>query len=112
MTEVERKYVKEIVQETVRQLGKIGALKSVEKMAYKDASARIRQHFDNGENDAAVQSALKKIEKDKYYKVILLSFSYGYTIEEIAEALNVEVSTISRNKKRLCLQVYNLLGEK
>jgi DNA-binding MarR family transcriptional regulator len=34
-------------------------------------------------------------------------FEAGKTIAEIAEELNVDTSTIVKNKKRLCLAIYN-----
>ena len=55
-----------------------------------------------------VKSALKKIEKDKYYDIIPMYYFEEKTIEEIAEECEWAVGTVSKHKKRLMndLKVY------
>lgn len=55
-----------------------------------------------------VNKALDKIKEDKYYKIIDLYYFKGYTIEALAEELDVSTGSISMNKKRLIntLKVY------
>ena len=109
MNEQDKRFVQEIVNETIRQLKRNGLLKSVTDMAYHEATVMLKNYYKNYEQDKAITAALKKIESDPYFKIIPLYFSYGYTIEELAEYYDVEISTISRNKKRLSLNVYNLI---
>ena len=98
--------VKHTVEETIEQLREAGLLRSVTDQAYKDASAELKKFYADGENRPDIESALAELKGDKYYKIIPLYFNYGYTIEEIAEIFQVEVSTISRNKKRLTLKIW------
>lgn len=55
-----------------------------------------------------VDSALMKISDDPYYDLIRLKYFEEKSREEIAEYLNCDVSTISRNKNRLLntLKIY------
>lgn len=48
-----------------------------------------------------IDEALEKISNDDYFDIIRMKYFEGKTHEEIAEYLNVDVSTVSRNKKRL-----------
>lgn len=109
MSEIDEKTIKAIVAETIRQLRKDGILKSASDVSYHEITARLRQYFRDGETDPEVAEALQKVEGDQYYKIIPLYFRYGYTIESIAETLGVEVSTVSRNKKRMSLKIHEIL---
>lgn len=48
-----------------------------------------------------IDRAVSKLKDDPYYELIRLKYFEEKTREEIAEILNVDVSTISRNKNRL-----------
>lgn len=109
MDDKDREFVREVVRETVKELMRSGQLRGVKDIAYAEATSLLRSFYLNGEKDAAILEALKSIKADPYYKIIPLYFGYRYTIEEIAEAFGVEATTVSRNKKRLCLAVYSLL---
>lgn len=52
-----------------------------------------------------VNSALKKIENNKYYKIIPMYYFERLTIEQIAEKLVCSVGTVSMNKKELLNQL-------
>lgn len=105
----DKEFVQAIVLETIKELKRNGLLKSATDSAYHEATAMLRRHYKNNEDNAAIAAALKEIEQDPYFKIIPLYFNYGYTIEEIAEVFDVEISTISRNKKRLSLEIYKLI---
>lgn len=110
MTEdINRELVRQVVEETIRALRKDGLLRESDDVAYTDVSETLRGYYDSGERDKVVGKALKTVSGDSYYKIIPLFFRYGYTIERIADYFGVEVSTITRNKKRLCLQIYRLI---
>lgn len=55
-----------------------------------------------------IKQSLKKIESDKYYKIIPLYYFDKFTQEAIAEKLDVATGTISSNRSRLVnmLKVY------
>lgn len=105
----DKELIREIVNETIKELMRSGMLKSVSDMAYSEVSDILKGYYDTGERDKTITKVLEGISGDQYFKIIPLYFSYGYTIEEIAEEFDVEISTISRNKKRLCLDIYNRL---
>lgn len=109
MSDHDLELIKATIQETIAELKRAGLLKSVSDQAYKDAQEAIRVYYADGKTDERMTEILRSIRGDRYAKIIPLYFFYGYTIEEIAEALDVETSTVSRNKKRLCMKVYNLL---
>lgn len=59
-----------------------------------------------------VENALLHIYEDKYYDIIPLKYFKNYTIEEIADELNVDRRTIGRNRTRLIKELqYNLFPE-
>lgn len=69
----------------------------------------IKNNQDNTEKTKKliniIDAALKSIEKDKYYNVIPYIFFDNKTREEIAEILDCEVKTVTRNKNRLVNQL-------
>ena len=103
--------IKQTVEETIGQLRKQGLLRSASDLSYRKASEMLSSYYaeDGGREDIA--EVLREFERDKYIKIIPLYYYYHYTLEEIAEEFDVEVSTISRNKKRLALAIYNRIGE-
>ena len=59
-----------------------------------------------------VENALLHICEDKYYRIIPLRYFKNFTIEEIADELNVDRRTIGRNRTRLIKELqYNLFPE-
>lgn len=106
---MDKEMIREIVKETIMELHKSGLLKSIDEIAYTEVSSILKAYYDGRESDDTIREALKGIENDQYFKIIPLYFNYDYTIEKIAETLNVEISTIVRNKKRLCISIYNLI---
>ena len=108
---MDEKAIKKIVCETIKELNKGGFLKPFSDFAYGEINTVLTDYYNDSESDLTIKEALKHIEKDPYYKIIPLYFNYQYTIEKIAEILDVEVSTIVRNKKRLCLMIYNAIQE-
>ena len=99
--------VKRIVQLTILELKQQELLQDVERVAYKEISERLTRFFaplDIQDDDLA--KALESLKGDKYRHILWMFYRDGYTVEEIAERLNVDVRTVSRNKKRLCLEIY------
>lgn len=109
MNEKDRQFVLEVVRLTIAELQRAGMLKEVKDNAYSEADKTLRRYYEKGESDPAVKAALATLEDDRYFKIIPLFYGFGYTIDEIADGMEVEASTVSRNKKRLCLEVYKLM---
>lgn len=97
--------VKDIVKLTVDELFDAGRIKYDNNMAYQFITGKLSSYFTEGGNDK-IDTALCKIRDDEYFEILQLYFHEGHTIEEIAEILDRDMRTISRNKKRLCLKVY------
>lgn len=107
--EYDKDLIKAIVRETIEELKRSGILKSFNELAYAEVTSVLTSYYKDGQTDTIVRNALKELESDIYYKIIPLYFDYNYTIEKIAEVFDVEVSTIRRNKKRLCLAIYDAI---
>lgn len=56
-----------------------------------------------------IDRTIKKLENDEYYPILKLKYFKGKSIEEIAEILKKDTSTISRNKNRLINELRPLL---
>lgn len=106
--------VKEAIEETgkklILQLRMEGMLKICEsKSAMQKAEGLLRSYeaLKIADDRSAywmaqkIESALKLIESDPYYRIIPEYYIEGRTREEIAEEFNTSPTTISRNKKRL-----------
>lgn len=102
---MDRNEIKEIVRETVKEMLRNDLVKTND---YQEASAVLAEHYQIAKRED-VAAALQKLGKDPYISILPLYFGKGYTIEELAEKFDCETSTISRNKKRLCLAVFKLL---
>ena len=98
--------VKLIVRETIKELKRNGYLKRSDDIAYSEISARLFEFFKHPEGDPDIGNALERIKGDDYYNIITLYYRDRLTIDWIAEDFNCEISTITRNKKRLCLEIY------
>ena len=115
MTEKERKeierYIDLAVERTIRAFKSEGMTKEVDDLAYGSMSLALKQYYGKSgelfsEANGKLNAALDNIVDDLYFSIIPMYFEDGMTIEQIAEAFGVDVSTIVRNKKRLCLKIY------
>lgn len=108
MTDEEIKnYIDIAVQKTIKEYKKNGILKENSSAAYADASEIIFNYYKSGKNETSITYAIQGQRFDPYFRIIQMYFEAGKTIAEIAEELNVDTSTIVKNKKRLCLAIYN-----
>ena len=67
--------------------------------------------FFNGNKNQRMSRILNQLYDDEYIDVIFLYYRDGKTLEWIAEYMDKDVSTITRNRKRLITEIYNLLSE-
>lgn len=104
---LDEKTVIMIVKETVRELRKTGYLKRSDDIAYSEISSRLFEYFKNPDSDPEVGKALESVKGDQYYNIIPRYYCDRLTIDWIAEEFHCEISTITRNKKRLCLKIYH-----
>jgi len=92
---------RKVVAETKRQM----ILKDADKMAEKDMSDLLKSHFRSKRNKK-LERVLKELDYDPYFNIITLYYRDGYTLESVAEDMNCDISTVLRNKKRLCRIIY------
>lgn len=102
-----KKYIDMAVQKTIKEYKRNGILKESDAAVYADASEIISSYYRNGKTDASITYAIQGQRFDPYFRIITMYFEDGKTVEQIAEALGVDVSTVMRNKKRLSLAIYN-----
>lgn len=108
MTDEEiKKYIDLAVQKTIKEYKRNGILKESDAAVYADASAVLTSYYKAGKTEASITYAIQGQRFDPYFRIISLYFEEGRTVEGIAEVLGVDVSTVVRNKKRLCLAIYN-----
>ena len=103
------KYIDMVVEKTVAGLKKAGALKDMDDVKYADISYMLTDYYQNGQAVPKITRALNTIISDPYFSIIPLYYGAGVKIDEVARRMNKDTSTIVRNKKRLCLQIYTLL---
>ena len=102
--------VKKIVRQTIKELMKQELLKDAIGIAYKEISERLQRFYaPYAVEDKELSEAIDQLKGDKYRHILWMFYRDGYTVEEIAEKLDVDVRTISRNKKRLCIELYSKL---
>lgn len=102
--------VRKIVSETIAELKRQELLCDVEDAVYNEISEKLYQYYSPYENqDEKVSEGLERLKNDKYFPILSMFYRSKYTVEEIAERLDVDTRTVSRNKKRLCLKLYTLL---
>ena len=100
----------EIVAETLRQLQERGLIVKLGEVEYAAAREILKAYYKGNQADAEITQTLESIKGDPYYNVLPLSFLHGKTTEDIAELMGADRTTISRNKKRLCLLIYSRVG--
>lgn len=108
MTDEEIKaYIEYAVKNAIRELKKSGLMKGSDNAVYSDASEMLWNYYKTGKTETNLTYAIQGLRFDPYFRIIPLYFEERRTIEQIAEELGVDVSTVMRNKKRLCLSIYN-----
>lgn len=104
-------YIDSAIKKTVRELKKQGVINTDDSAGYAEAVARLKAYYRNDLQDDEITGALEKLSNDRYIDIIPLYFYSNNTIEHIASLYGVEISTITRNKKRLCMEIYKLITE-
>ena len=110
MTDKEIKtYIDAAIRQTVEAYKREGLLIDSKGAAYSDAAEMIAKYYEDGKTDNAITYAIQAQRFDPYFRIVTMYYEEGRTIAEIAEALGVDISTVVRNKRRLCLRIYDEL---
>lgn len=105
-----KEYIDYTVKRTIHELKKSGALRSNDSVCYEETSRMLYNYYNSGEENAEIKQALEAISSDEYAQIIPLYYGQGMTIDTVALELGVDVSTIVRNKRRLCLDICTTMG--
>lgn len=101
------KEVKEVVKITVDTLLKEYMISS-DSISYGSVDKQLREHYKNP--STLITQALEQLVDHPYYDILELYYRDNWTLEAIAEDYDVDISTIVRNKKRLCIKIFNLIN--
>lgn len=103
--------IREVVKITLDELKQRELIKDEYNYTLKDTERKLKSFFNNRDKGTNIGYALRQLSDDPYIDVILCQYRDGMTLERIAEALDKDVSTIKRNKKRLILAINNIMEE-
>ena len=115
MTDEELKaYIDLTVNGAIRQLADDGLIKKQSDIKYAKVAKRLYEFYQSQETgvDETMLNALTQISDDTYFRIIPMYYRDQITIEALAVDFGVDISTIVRNKKRLCLKVYDQVWSK
>lgn len=108
MTDKEIKaYIDMTARKIAEEYKRQGLLTGSRSAAYSDAAELLTAYFAEGKKDSAITYAIQGLRFDPYFRIIPLYYEQGRTNESIAEELGVDTSTVVRNKRRLCLLIYD-----
>lgn len=100
--------VRDVVKATLRELGYSKPVRENYSAILRKLDIRLYKFFEsNGEKE--LQRVLYQFSDDPYIDIIYLQYRDRKTIGWIAEYFDKDISTIKRNKKRLIIQIYELL---
>lgn len=102
--------IREIVGITIEELLKRHALKEPYERIKGTVEARLKRYYQDGDADEGISYALSKLQDDEYIDIFYLQYGNNAALEQIAEIMKRDVSTITRNKKRLIIEIYDLIG--
>ena len=111
MTEEEKKEIRQYIDEAIdRALDhKKRHMKESSRVRYAEVSSILFNYYREDMEDDDISKALAELRSDAYYEILPLYYSEQMTIENLAVKYGVDISTIVRNKKRLCLELDMLL---
>ena len=103
--------IREIVKITLDELTQRKLIKNNYQNILRIVEKNLKDFFNNKGNTRKIGYILRQLSDDQYIDVIYYHYRDHRTLEYIAEALEKDVSTIKRNKRRLITAIYNMLEE-
>lgn len=107
---MDKQEVQNIILMTISELKRQGMLKDRYVVILKEVEPVLKSFFKK-KNNKELERFLIDHSDDPYIDIIYLQYRDGITMERIAEAMEKDVSTIKRNKKRLIMNIYRILEE-
>lgn len=103
-----QRYIDEAIERKIAELRNDGAIKEDSDVIYSKVSNMLYEFF-AGKKIKGMTDALKRIEDDHMGAIIPMFYRDRQTVSSIASTLNMDDRTVTRNKKRLCLALYEML---
>ena len=103
--------IREIVKITLDELTQRKLIRDEYPVILKLVEKKLIEFFFRDGNTKPVGHALSQLYDDPYIDIIFLQYRDEKTLEWIAEYMDVDISTIKRNKKRLVNKIYELLDD-
>ena len=75
---------------------------------YARINSMLFNYYEN-KREKSLRDAIRSVDCDPYMDIIVFYYRDRMKIEQIAESYKVDTSTIVRNKRRLCLAIYDSL---
>jgi hypothetical protein len=104
-----RDVIRETVIATVQELRKNGCLRRGDDVALSQINGKLFEYYKGGEKDTKVKAALEEVKDDPYFFIIPNIYRDRMTCDWLSQRENCGCSTIWRNRKRLCLELYTML---
>lgn len=104
--------IREVVKLTIEELRSQNALTDPYPIIKKEVERLLYLFFSgNRAEGTGITQALHEVSEDEYIDIIYLYYRDKYTLEKIAEIMDKDTTTISRNRKRLILELYSLINK-
>lgn len=107
---MEKEEVQAIIRMTINELKRQGMIKANYVTVLKEVEPVLREYF-RKKNNRQIEYFLHDRSDDPYIDILYLHYRDNITIERIAVALEKDISTIKRNKKRLIMCIYEQIEE-
>lgn len=98
--------IKEIVRLTVKECERERLLKRADDVAYSEIQARLFEYYKRPEKYPEIDKAVHSLTKDLYFEIVPRYYRDRIQLDQLAEMLGVDISTVAKNKKRLALEIY------
>ena len=105
---------RQIAREVVSELRQQGFLAGDDNAVYSRTGDLLKRYFADkaslgDETRLKVAEALCSVRADAYYELLMMYYGDGVTLERLAEYYDRDVATVSRNKRRLVLEISKMI---
>ena len=99
--------IKKVVNATIDSMLRKNMLRYNDNVILSSVGNILTRYYDSDMKDITIKDTLDKLSDHTYSDILAMYYRDHMTLEVIAEKYNVDVSTIRRNKRKLCLEFYN-----
>ena len=99
--------IKRVVNATIDSMLRKNMLRYNDNMILSSVGDILTRYYDDDIKDITIKDTLEKLSEHTYSDILTMYYRDHMTLEVIGEKYNVDVSTVRRNKRKLCLEFYN-----